>query len=411
MQIFEYKLDNGIRVIHHPISSPVAHCGLIINAGARDEKDDEHGLAHFIEHVIFKGPKKRKTYHILSRIDDVGGELNAYTTKEETYIYATFLKNDLERAVELLSDIAFNSTFPSKELRKEKEVIIDEINSYKDNPSELIIDDFEELIFDNDPMGRNILGSSRSIASFSRSHIQNFMKNNYHTNEMVFCVVGEFKPEKILKYAAKYLGHIPENNRQFKRPTSIPYIPKTIDKTMDTFQTHTVIGNVAYDVNHPDRLGLLLLNNILGGPGMNSRLNLALREKNGIGYNIESIYSPYSGTGLFCIYFGTDDNNIDKSLKIVEREMRKMREKELGKLQLHNAQRQLKGQITIANQNMEYLMLSIGKSYLLHNQIESLEKIYDKIDKISSMKIMEIANEILDPNQLSYLLYRQSDFL
>lgn len=410
MQIFEYKLSNGIRVIHHPIVSPVAHCGLIVNTGSRDEKNEEHGLAHFIEHVIFKGTRKRKTYHILSRIDDVGGELNAYTTKEETYIYATFLKNDLERAIELLSDIAFNSTFPSKELTKEKEVIIDEINSYKDNPSELIIDDFEELIFDNDPMGRNILGTSDSISSFNKSHIQKFMKNNYHTDEMVFCVVGEFKPEKILKYSTKYFGHITENYRQFKRPTSIPYIPKAIDKTMDTFQTHTVIGNVAYDVNHPDRLGLLLLNNILGGPGMNSRLNLALREKNGIAYNIESIYSPYSGTGLFCIYFGTDDNNINKSLKIVEREMRKMRDFKLGKLQLHNAQRQLKGQITIANQNMENLMLGIGKSYLLHNKVDSLETIYDKIDEISSVKLMEIANEILNPNQLSYLLYRQSDY-
>lgn len=410
MQIFEYKLSNGIRVIHHPIVSPVAHCGLIVNTGSRDEKNEEHGLAHFIEHVIFKGTRKRKTYHILSRIDDVGGELNAYTTKEETYIYATFLKNDLERAIELLSDIAFNSIFPSKELTKEKEVIIDEINSYKDNPSELIIDDFEELIFDNDPMGRNILGTSDSILSFNKSHIQKFMKNNYHTDEMVFCVVGEFRPEKILKYSTKYFGHIPQNYRQFKRPTSIPYIPKAVDKTMDTFQTHTVIGNVAYDVNHPDRLGLLLLNNILGGPGMNSRLNLALREKNGIAYNIESIYSPYSGTGLFCIYFGTDDNNINKSLKIVEREMKKMRDFKLGKLQLHNAQRQLKGQITIANQNMENLMLGIGKSYLLHNKVDSLETIYNKIDEISSIKLMDIANEILNPNQLSYLLYRQSDY-
>ncbi len=410
MQIFEYRLDNGIRVIHHPTNSPVAHCGLIINTGSRDETDDEHGLAHFIEHVIFKGTKKRKTYHILSRIDDVGGELNAYTTKEDTYIYATFLKNDLERAVELLSDIAFNSTFPSKELKKEKEVIIDEINSYKDNPSELIIDDFEELIFHNDPMGRNILGTAESISTFNKGTIQKFMKNNYHTDEMVFCVVGEFKPNKIEKLSNKYFSHIPTNIRQHKRPSHIPYSPKAIDKTMDTFQTHAVIGNVAYDINHPDRTALILLNNILGGPGMNSRLNLALREKNGIAYNIESIYSPYSGTGLFCIYFGTDDNNINKGLKIVEREMKKMRDTKLGKLQLHNAQRQLKGQITIANENMENLMLGIGKSYLLHNKVDSIEKVYDKIDNITSSKIIEVANEILDPKQLSYLLYRQSDY-
>lgn len=407
MDLFTHTLPNGIRIIHYPINSPVAHCGLIINAGSRDEKENEHGIAHFIEHVIFKGTKKRKTFHILSRIDDVGGELNAFTTKEETCIYASLLKNDFERAVELLADISFNSTFPTKELNKEKEVIIDEINSYKDNPSELIIDDFEELIFANDPMGRNILGSAETIAKFNRTDVHNFIKNNYHTDEMVFCSVGQFPSSKVLKLVTKYFGDIPASLRQFTRPATLPYMPRRVEKVMDTFQTHTVIGNVGYDLAHPNRLGLLLLNNILGGPGMNSRLNMSLREKNGIAYNIESIFSPYFGTGVFCIYFGTDEENLKRSLKIVEREMKKIRDTRLGKLQLHNAQRQIKGQITIANENRESLMLGIGKSYLLYNKVDSLQQICEQIDAISSSKLMEIANEVLDPQQLSYLIYRQ----
>ncbi|MGQ1946188.1 M16 family metallopeptidase [Geofilum sp. OHC36d9] len=408
MELFTHTLPNGIRIIHHPIDSPVGHCGLLINTGSRDEKENQHGMAHFIEHVIFKGTQKRKTYHILSRIDDVGGELNAYTTKEETCIYATFLRQDFERAVELLHDISFNSIFPEKELEKEKEVIIDEINSYKDNPSELIIDDFEELIFKDDPMGRNILGTAETISRFGRDDIHHFIKNNYHTDQMVVCTVGKITPEKIIKIISRYFGDVEANLRQTSRPATLTYQPQHKDKVMDTFQTHTVIGNIAYDLSHPRRPGLLLLSNLLGGPGMNSRLNMSLREKNGIAYNIESIYSPYFGTGVFCIYFGTDEENLNRSLKIVQREMKRLRDSKLGKLQLHNAQRQLKGQITVANENKENLMLAIGKSYLLYNKVDTLPQIYAQIDAVTSECLMEIANEILNPDQLSYLIYRQS---
>lgn len=408
MEIFTHTLPNGIRIIHHPTKSPVGYCGLIINTGSRDEREDEHGMAHFIEHVIFKGTKKRKTYHILSRIDDVGGELNAYTAKEETCIYASFLKQDFERALELLHDITFNSTFPAKEIEKEKEVIIDEINSYKDNPSDLIIDDFEELVFKDDPMGRNILGTPEALEKFGRADIERFMANNYHTDQMVLCSVGEILPSRLFKLVSKYFGTVATNLRINNRPSIIPYIPRRVDKEMDTFQSHIAIGNVAYDLNSSLRPGLLLLNNILGGPGMNSRLNMSLREKNGIAYNIESIYSPYSGTGVFSIYFGTDEENINRSLNIVYRELKKLREKSLGKLQLHNAQRQLKGQITISSENRESLMLSIGKSYLLYNRVDSLEEIYQKIDNITSADLLAIANEIFDESRLSYLIYRQS---
>jgi predicted Zn-dependent peptidase len=408
MDIFTRTLSNGIRIIHHPTVSPVGYCGLIINTGSRDEQEDEHGMAHFIEHVIFKGTKKRKTYHILSRIDDVGGELNAYTAKEETCIYASFLKQDFDRALELLHDITFNSTFPAKELEKEKEVIIDEINSYKDNPSDLILDDFEELVFKDDPMGRNILGTAETLEKFGRTDIERFITNNYHTNEMVICSVGQIEPERLFKMVTKYYGDLTPNLRTSDRPIIKPYQPQQVEKKMDTFQSHIAIGNVAYDLNSPLRPGLLLLNNILGGPGMNSRLNMSLREKNGIAYNIESIYSPYSGTGVFSIYFGTDEENINRSLNIVSREMKKLMEKPLGILQLHNAQRQLKGQITISSENKESLMLSIAKSYLLYNRVDTLEEIYKKIDDLTSGDLMNIANEIFDASKLSRLIYRQS---
>lgn len=359
MVLFTHTFPNGIRLIHFAVNSPVGHCGLLINTGSRDEAANEHGMAHFIEHVIFKGTKKRKTFHILSRIDDVGGELNAYTTKEETCIYASFLKQDFNRALELLHDITFNSTFPARELEKEKEVIIDEINSYKDNPSDLILDDFEELVFKDDPMGRNILGTPEMLERFGRADIEAFMANNYHTDQMVICSVGQIEPYRIKGLVEKYFGGVSENRRAGVRPAIVPYQARREVKMMDTFQSHIVVGNVAYDLDSPQRLGLLLLNNILGGPGMNSRLNMALREKNGIAYNIESIYTPYSGSGVFSIYFGTDEENLDRSLKIVHRELKKLRDKELGKLQLHNAARQLKGQITIANENRENLMLSL----------------------------------------------------
>lgn len=408
MDIFTHTLKNGIRIIHHTSVSPVGYCGLIINTGSRDEMENEHGMAHFIEHVIFKGTKKRKTYHILSRIDDVGGELNAYTAKEETCIYASFLKQDFDRAIELLHDITFNSTFPAKEIEKEKEVIIDEINSYKDNPSDLIIDDFEELVFQDDPMGRNILGTPETLEKFGRNDIENFMHNNYHTDQMVICSVGQIDPTRLFKIVSKYFGSVVSNLRTGERKTILPYHPQKLEKKMDTFQSHIAIGNVAYDLNSPNRPGLLLLNNILGGPGMNSRLNMSLREKNGIAYNIESIYSPYSGTGVFSIYYGTDEENINRSLNIVSRELKRLRQKPLGVLQLHNAQRQLKGQITIASDNKENLMLSIGKSYLLYNRVDTLEEIYKKINDITASDLMEIANEILDESKLSYLIYKQS---
>ncbi len=405
MEFNTYTLKNGIRIIHKPEKSEVGYCGIIINAGSRDEDNNEHGMAHFIEHVIFKGTKKRKAFHVLSRLEDVGGELNAYTTKEETCIYASFLKEDYERSMELIADITFHSIFPDKEIIKEKEVIIDEINSYKDSPAELIYDDFEELLFPDHAIGRNILGTPELLKSFTREDIYNFLEKNYHTDQIVFCSVGSQNFKKIINLSEKYFGEIPENRRVQKREAIIPGKPTTLKIIKDTYQSHIIIGCTAYDYNHPKRLGLHLLNNILGGPGMNSRLNMSLREKKGIAYNIESNYSPFYGTGVFSIYFGTDEKNINRSLKIVNKELEKLRTLPLGSMQLHKAKRQLKGQIAISSENKESLMLNIGKSYLLYDKVDPLSKIYHKIDKIEAKDLLEIANETFNPEHLSQLIY------
>ncbi len=405
MEFYTHTLNNGIRIIHKPENGVVGYCGMIINAGSRDEEENEHGMAHFIEHVVFKGTKKRKAFHVLSRLEDVGGELNAYTTKEETCIYATYLKEDYERSMELIADITFHSVFPIKEIIKEKEVIIDEINSYKDSPAELIFDDFEELLYPNHPIGRNILGTPEILKSFNRDDIFKFISNNYHTDQIVFCSVGQQDFKKVVKLAEKYFGDIPENRRQVKRKPIEKHEPKIVRLNKDTYQSHIILGGTAYDYNHPKRLGLHLLNNLLGGPGMNSRLNMSLREKKGIAYNIESSYSAFYGTGVFSVYLGTDQKNVDKSLKIVFGELNKLRNQNLGTLQLHKAKRQLKGQIAISSENKESLMLNIGKSYLLYNKVDSLEYIYNKIDELTASDLLQIANECMNPDNMSQLIY------
>ena len=406
MDLLLYTLDNGIRLIHHRIPGLVAHCGLIINIGSRDETEPEHGMAHFIEHVLFKGTKKRKTYHILSRLEDVGGELNAYTTKEETAIHASFLKEDYERAIELISDITFNSVFPEKEIEKEKDVVIEEINSYLDNPAELIFDDFEELIFSNQPIGRNILGTPESVKSFSQKKIFDFISNNYNTHEMVFCSVGNIADEEILKLFKTHFENIITENRETRTNKTWLYQPASMTKKMDTFQNHCIMGNIAYDLKDKRRMGMFLLNNILGGQGLNSRLNLSLREKNGLAYNVESSYNPYYDTGIFSIYFGTDSHNLNKSISIAMNELDKLRTSKMGSIQLSKAKNQIKGYLVRGYENHESLMLSLGKSLLVFNKIDSIEEICRKIDSVTASELMQTANEVFEPAKLSTLIYK-----
>jgi predicted Zn-dependent peptidase len=406
MEILLHTLDNGIRLVHHRISGMVAHCGLIINAGSRDESDQEHGMAHFIEHMLFKGTKKRKAFHILSRLEDTGGELNAYTTKEETAVHASFLVNDYERAIELISDIVLNSVFPEKEIEKEKEVVIDEINSYLDNPAELIFDDFEELIFPGQQIGRGILGAEDTIRDFSRSSITRFTDRHYAANQMVFCSVGDISDQKIIKLFTTYFNSngllsIPERtNKKWN------YQRSDLTRAKDTYQSHCIIGTEAYDLKDKKRLGMFMLNNILGGQGMNSRLNLSLREKYGLAYNIESAYNPYSDTGVFLIYFGTEKQQLEKSIGITMAELKKLREIRLGSIQMSRARNQIKGYIARGYENHENLMLSIGKSLQVFGKIDTFEELCRKIEGITPSQLLETANEIFDPSKLSTLIYK-----
>jgi predicted Zn-dependent peptidase len=406
MDILFHTLDNGIRLVHHTIPGLVAHCGLIIDTGSLDETEEEHGIAHFIEHMLFKGTKKRKAYHILSYLEDVGGELNAYTTKEETAVHASFLKDDYGRAVELICDIAFNSVFPEKEIEKEKDVVIEEINSYLDNPSELIFDDFEELVFRNQPIGRNILGSPGSVKSFSQKKISDFIVKNYNTHKMVFCSVGNISKEKIMRLFAAHFGNIPFNSTEVRSVNKWTYSPSTLTKEMDTYQNHCIIGNIAYDLKDKRRMGMFLLNNILGGQGLNSRLNMSLREKHGLAYNVESSYNPYGDTGIFSIYFGTDSQYLGKCTSITMKELRKLRTTSLGTIQLSRAKNQIKGYLARGYENHESLMLSLGKSLLSFNKIDTIEEIYRKIDEITASELLETANEVFEPSMLSTLIYK-----
>jgi predicted Zn-dependent peptidase len=384
----------------------IAHCGLIINTGSRHEDLHQHGIVHFTEHMLFKGTMKRKAYHILSSLDDTGGELNAYTTKEETAIHASMLKENYEKAVDIISDITFNSIFPEKEIEKEKDVIIEEINSFRDNPGELIFDDFEEMIYMNRALGRNILGTPESVKSFTRGMLNNFIHDNYNPGEMVFCSVGNIPDDKILKLTGKYFSSFPSLKKRMRKNTKWLYKPSSLEKKMDTWQTHCMTGNIAYSVKDKRRLGMFLLNNLLGGHGLNSRLNLSLREKRGLAYNIESNYNPYSDTGVFSVYFGTDKQNFEKSLSVVHSELGILRNNSLGTIQLSRAKNQIKGYLARGYENHESLMLSLGKSLMVFDRIDTLEEICRKIDNISSSQLLEIANEVFEPSALSTLIFR-----
>ena len=407
MEFFTHKLENGIRLIHQPVVSPVAHSGIIINTGSRDELENEHGMAHFVEHLIFKGTKKRRAHHLLSRMEDVGGEINAYTTKEETCIHTIFFKNYYARTFELLADIVFNSTFPEKEIHKEKEVIIDEINSYKDSPYEEIYDNFEELIFNSNPIARNILGTESSLRSHDRSQLMDFYKNNYPTTEIVVASVSSVPFKKVLECFIKFFTDKPIKTRAFPRLIYNSHLYAAVNQKAerDTYQAHCLIGNQAYSIYEEKRLALHLINNLLGGPGMNSRLNMTLREKKGLAYNVESNYSTYSDTGIIHIYFGTDKKNLEKCIELTFRELKKVREQGLGNVQLSRAKRQLIGQIAISAESNENQMLSIGRSLLLFDRVDTLEEISNKIEKITREELLEVSNEIFDRNKLSYLIY------
>lgn len=399
-----FQLSNGIRVVYLHADAHVAHMGVTILGGSRFENHDEEGLAHFLEHCIFKGTHKRKAFHVLSRLDSVGGELNAYTGKEEICIYASFTKNHIKRASELLADITLNSSFPLKEIQKEKEIILDEINSYLDSPSEKIFDDFEANLFKGHPLGNNILGTQESVKSFGRKHLLNYVTRFFTADNMVISFVGDIprkQLEKILE--ADFIGC---QQRTTELPSNhfIGQSPFKIRSQESNFQVHSLIGGLAPSYSDESRRAMTLLTNILGGPALNSRLNLSIREKYGYSYNIEASYSTFVDTGYWAVYFGTDKKHLKKSIDLVYKELQLLCDKKLGTLQLTASKEQLKGHLALGLDSNSGLMLGLGKSLLLFNQIDTIEEIYDSIDKLTASDILEVANTYFKKELISELI-------
>ncbi|MDR2810238.1 MAG: insulinase family protein [Tannerellaceae bacterium] len=406
MHYFTHTFPNGLRLIHLPSDTPVSYCGFAVNAGTRDEETHEYGLAHFVEHLLFKGTTKRKARHILNRMENVGGELNAYTTKEDTFVYAVFMKEHFGRAFELLSDIVFHSTFPPQEIAKEVDVISDEINTYKDSPSELIFDDFEDLLFSGHALGHNILGDEASLLRFTSETGLSFTRRFYVPSNMVFFSMGQIKPDKIIRLA--------EDTRQEASPlfslhrTPPPLLPPQNKRVKrDTHQAHVMIGRPTYSLYEDDkkRIPLFLLNNLLGGPGMNSRLNLSLREKHGLVYNVEANLTSYTDIGLASIYFGTDPKHTEKALRLVYNELRRLCNTRLSSSQLTAIKKQVSGQLGISSENKENTFLALGKQFLRRNRYESFAESLKKIEAVTAESMLEVANEVFSPEGLSSLIY------
>lgn len=400
------QLPNGIRVVHKEVANTqIVHCGFILDIGSRDERENELGIAHFWEHMAFKGTRKRKAFHILNRLDSVGGELNAYTTKEKICFYASALDKHTENAFEILQDITFDSVFPEKQIENERGVILEEMSLYRDSPEDAIQDEFDRVVFGEHPLGQNILGTPSSVRSFHRHDFQQFLKQNMNTEQVVFSCVGNIPFKRVKKLAEKYFGHVPTLSGQRQRVHFGGYQPRTEVITKQISQAHCAIGSTAYDLADDKRLPFFMLLNILGGPGMNSRLNLALREKYGFVYNVEAVYHPYSDTGLFAIFYGTEKKQATRSQRLVLKELDKLKNNPLGTLQLHKAKEQLIGQLAMSEENNANLMLMMGKSILDLGRIESLESIFQQIRSISSNQLLDLANESFDESNMSFLTF------
>lgn len=448
MKYNTYTLDNGLRIIHLPSDSQVVYCGYQINAGTRNEEPGEEGLAHFCEHVTFKGTERRKAWHILNCLESVGGDLNAYTNKEGTVYYSAILKEHIARAVDLLSDIVFHSVYPQAEIDKEVEVICDEIESYNDSPAELIYDEFENILFKGSPLGHNILGTAEQVRAFKTEDALRFTQKLYRPDNAIFFAYGDIDFKKLVKLIQKALGECPKGRelacsadcKSAETPTEeriaeetptgetpteemeagdanhkvqsskfniqSKVAGQTIVMQKNTHQAHVMIGTRAYDVNDDRRMPLYLLNNMLGGPGMNAKLNLALREHNGLVYTVESTMVAYGDTGTWSIYFGCDEHDVKRCLRLVRKELDKFMQKPLSDAQLKAAKKQIKGQIGVACDNRENFALDFGKSFLHYGWEKNVDRLYEQVDEITAAQIQAVAQELFDKDRLTTLIFK-----
>ena len=432
MKYNTYTLDNGLRIIHLPSDSKVVYCGYQINAGTRNEEPGEEGLAHFCEHVTFKGTERRKAWHILNCLESVGGDLNAYTNKEGTVYYSAILKEHIARAADLLTDIVFHSVYPQAEIDKEVEVICDEIESYNDSPAELIYDEFENIIFKGSPLGHNILGTAEQVRSFKTEDALRFTRKLYRPDNAIFFAYGDIDFKKLVRLLKKsFLSEErrvkseettfgDRRERQFNSPeaqaqfniqhstfnTQHSFEGQTIVMQKNTHQAHVMIGTRAYDVNDSRRMPLYLLNNMLGGPGMNAKLNLALREHNGLVYTVESTMVAYGDTGIWSIYFGCDEHDVKRCLRLVRKELDKFMQKPLSEAQLKAAKKQIKGQVGVACDNRENFALDFGKSFLHYGWEKNVDRLYEQVDEITAEQIQAVAQELFDKDRLTTLIFK-----
>jgi predicted Zn-dependent peptidase len=413
MKYNTYTLDNGLRIIHLPSDSKVVYCGYQINAGTRNEEPGEEGLAHFCEHVTFKGTERRKAWHILNCLESVGGDLNAYTNKEGTVYYSAILKEHIARAVDLLSDIVFHSVYPQAEIDKEVEVICDEIESYNDSPAELIYDEFENILFKGSPLGHNILGTAEQVRAFKTEDALRFTRKLYRPDNAIFFAYGDIDFKKLVRLLQRALADDESvvNLAEEKLPKNYPSVGdgiagQTIVMQKNTHQAHVMIGTRAYDVNDDRRMPLYLLNNVLGGPGMNAKLNLALREHNGLVYTVESTMVAYGDTGTWSIYFGCDEHDVKRCLRLVRKELDKFMQKPLSDAQLKAAKKQIKGQIGVACDNRENFALDFGKSFLHYGWEKNVDRLYEQVDEITAAQIQAVAQELFDKARLTTLIFK-----
>ena len=401
-----YTLPNGIRIAHKQIPhTQIAHCGIMLDIGSRDEQPHQQGLAHFWEHMAFKGTEKRKSYHIITRLETIGGELNAYTTKEKVCFHASVLGVHFEKAAELLSDITFHSIFPEKQIERERDVILEEMAMYYDSPEDAIQDDFDELVFPNHALGGNILGTTETVGSFRREDLRRFIAENYDTERIVFASVSNLPFKRVVKVAEKYFRDVPVQHTNRKRQTPTDYVPKQTRVERPITQAQCALGRPTYGLTDPRRLPFFMLVNLLGGPGMNSRLNLNLREKYGLVYSIDASFTPYLDTGFLGIYFGTDPKKVDKAHSLIMKEMKRLREQPLTTLQLHQTKEQLVGQLAMAEESNNSFMLMMAKSLLDINRVEALNDIFSDIKAVTANQLQTLAQETFVEDQFSTLTF------
>lgn len=400
-----FRLSNGIRVVHQQLATTkIVHCGIILDIGSRDENPENQGIAHFWEHMAFKGTKRRRSFNIINSLDSVGGELNAYTDKEKVVFYASVRDEYFERAVDVLSDITFHSVFPDYQIEKERGVILEEMAMYHDSPDDSLQDEFESIVYQDHPMGMNILGKPETVNSFTKKDFLNFFKDHLGTDKIAFSCVGNISLDEVERVAKRYLEGLVAKKARARRKRFKLYKPREHILKRTVKQAKCAIGRDAYPVINDNRIPLFLLVNILGGPGMNSRLNLALREKYGFVYSIDAHYIPYTDTGMFAVFFGTEPKQLNRCITLVKKELNRFCEKPLTKRQLASAKEQMKGQLAMAEENNLSLMLSMGRSVLDLGRVPTLEEIYHQIDEITSFKLRDVAQEIFNESKMSYLI-------